>query len=255
METTTKPPMSKVTLKLLIDSKGQRVLFAEAGKDFADFLFTLLSLPVGTVIRLLSTNGMVGSIGNLYESFENLSSTYIQPNVNKDIILKPSNSALGGAETLLLFLTNDDAASSLAAKKVYVCPFQHNCNQRHVSDKPGAMCPTCNRAISHELPYVAAAAGGGGEGGPGSLGGDEGGFVKGVVTYMIMDDLQVKPMSTISSIAMLNQFHVKEVGSLVEKTVSVGLKEGLNLLKASLQTKTVLTSVFLGTSRRTTSSS
>uniref|UniRef100_A0A803NX37 Uncharacterized protein n=1 Tax=Cannabis sativa TaxID=3483 RepID=A0A803NX37_CANSA len=217
--------MSKVTLKLLIDSKGQRVLFAEAGKDFADFLFTLLSLPVGTVIRLLSTNGMVGSI------------------------------ALGGAETLLLFLTNDDAASSLAAKKVYVCPFQHNCNQRHVSDKPGAMCPTCNRAISHELPYVAAVAGGGGEGGPGSLGGDEGGFVKGVVTYMIMDDLQVKPMSTISSIAMLNQFHVKEVGSLVEKTVSVGLKEGLNLLKASLQTKTVLTSVFLGTSRRTTSSS
>ncbi|KAF4372152.1 hypothetical protein F8388_000368 [Cannabis sativa] len=134
METTTKPPMSKVTLKLLIDSKGQRVLFAEAGKDFADFLFTLLSLPVGTVIRLLSTNGMVGSIGNLYESFENLSSTYIQPNVNKDIILKPSNSALGGAETLLLFLTNDDAASSLAAKKVYVCPFQHNCNQRQVSD-------------------------------------------------------------------------------------------------------------------------
>ena len=79
-----------ITLKLLIDSKGQRVLFAEAGKDFADFLFTLLSLLLGTIIRLLSTNiGMVGSIGKLYESHENLSYTYIQPNVDKDTLLDP----------------------------------------------------------------------------------------------------------------------------------------------------------------------
>ncbi|KAF2321307.1 hypothetical protein GH714_038564 [Hevea brasiliensis] len=43
----------KVNLKLLIDKKTNKVLFAEAEKDFVDFLFILLSLPVGTVIRLL----------------------------------------------------------------------------------------------------------------------------------------------------------------------------------------------------------
>lgn len=45
---------SPVSLKLLIDKKHKKVLFAEAGKDFVDFLFTLLSLPVSIVIGLLS---------------------------------------------------------------------------------------------------------------------------------------------------------------------------------------------------------
>ncbi|XVF83481.1 hypothetical protein PTKIN_Ptkin16aG0491300 [Pterospermum kingtungense] len=40
--------LATVSLKLLVDSTNQRVLFAEAGKDFADFLFNILSLPVGT---------------------------------------------------------------------------------------------------------------------------------------------------------------------------------------------------------------
>ncbi|EXB37716.1 hypothetical protein L484_010190 [Morus notabilis] len=51
--------------------------------------------------------------------------------------------------------------------------------------------------------------------------------------------------SDMSSIVMLNKFNVKEVGALEEKIVSVGMKEGLKLLKASLQTNTVHTDVFL----------
>lgn len=68
---------TKVNLKFMIDKKRKKVLFAEAGKDFVDFLFTLLSLPVGTVIRLLSKDGMVGCLGKLYESVENLNDTYV----------------------------------------------------------------------------------------------------------------------------------------------------------------------------------
>lgn len=143
-----------ITLKLLIDSKGQRVLFAEAGKDFADFLFTLLSLPLGTIIRLLSTNiGMVGSIGKLYESFENLSYTYIQPNVDKDTLLDPKSPIIGGSSTLFS-LTNNASMS----KRIFICSVferQTNCSSRHASDDTGATCPNCNRQISFELPYVA----------------------------------------------------------------------------------------------------
>ena len=54
---------------------------------------------------------------------------------------------------------------------------------------------------------------------------DEGGYVKGVVTYMVMDDLVVKPMSTISSIALLQKFSVKEVGALEERVVDLGMDE------------------------------
>ncbi|CAI0626063.1 unnamed protein product [Linum tenue] len=85
-----------------------------------------------------------------------------------------------------------------------------------------------------------------GNDGAGDVNSQEGGFVKGVITYMVMDNLEVKPMSTISSITMLNKFNIQEVGALEEKVIELGVDEGLDLLKASLQSQTVLTSVFLG---------
>ncbi|GLT50894.1 hypothetical protein SLA2020_243490 [Shorea laevis] len=75
---------------------------------------------------------------------------------------------------------------------------------------------------------------------------EEVGFVKGVVTYIVMDNLEVKPISTISSISMLNKFNIEEVSSLEERVVDVGKDRGLKLLKASLQSKTALTDEFLG---------
>ncbi|GKU91875.1 hypothetical protein SLEP1_g5689 [Rubroshorea leprosula] len=52
----------------------------------------------------------------------------------------------------------------------------------------------------------------------------EEGYVKGVVTYMIMDDLEVRPMSTISSTTMINKFNIKDIGVLEEK-VDVGMDQ------------------------------
>uniref|UniRef100_A0A0D9UWV6 Uncharacterized protein n=1 Tax=Leersia perrieri TaxID=77586 RepID=A0A0D9UWV6_9ORYZ len=66
------------------------------------------------------------------------------------------------------------------------------------------------------------------------------------VKYTVMDDLTVSPMSSISSITLLNTFAVKDLCALQEKTVHLGYTEGLAILKASLQSKTVLTDVFVG---------
>lgn len=246
-----------VSLKLLIDSKHQKVLFAEAGKDFVDFLFTLLSLPIGTVIRLLSKDGMVGSLGKLYESVENLSDTYTQPNLDKDILLKPKASVDG--PNILGLLNN---VESTAKNAFYMC--SHNCSNntpypnfggsssygassvaasshRYVTENPKELCPQCNNSMSSQATYVGPLKTTGATPGAGAAG-----YVKGVVTYMIMDDLEVKPMSTISSITMLNRFNVKDVGALEEKVVGLGMHEGVKLLKESLQSKSVLTNVFLG---------
>ncbi|GJN05778.1 hypothetical protein PR202_ga23442 [Eleusine coracana subsp. coracana] len=72
------------------------------------------------------------------------------------------------------------------------------------------------------------------------------GFVQGIVTYTVLDNLTISPMSAISSITLLNTFAVKDLGDLQEKNVLLGYKEGLAILKASLQSQTVLTDVFLG---------
>ena len=42
---------------------------------------------------------------------------------------------------------------------------------------------------------------------------------------MVMDDLEVKPMSTISSITLLNKFNVKHIGALEEQVVELGMDE------------------------------
>ncbi|XP_024990345.1 uncharacterized protein LOC112524648 [Cynara cardunculus var. scolymus] len=188
---------SKVSLKLLIDKKAKKVVFAEANKEFVDFLFHILSLPVGTVIRLLKNTSMVGSLGNLYDSIENLSDIYMQPNSSKDCILNPKI-ANHGAQ-LPILLPNDDGS---LYRKFYSCS-----DHLFVADNPTAVCPDCNGLMNSECPYVAGS-------GAAKLTAEGGGFVKGVVTYMVMDDLVVMPMSTISSITMLSRFNVTEVGGL-----------------------------------------
>ena len=78
-----------LSMKLLIDRKAQRLLFAEASKDVVDFLFSLLVLPVGAAVKLLGKEGVAGSVGSLYGSVEGLDYTYIQPGAAKDVLLRP----------------------------------------------------------------------------------------------------------------------------------------------------------------------
>jgi hypothetical protein len=52
----------------------------------------------------------------------------------------------------------------------------------------------------------------------------EEGYVRGTVTYMVMDDLEVKPLSTNSLVTLLSQFNV-DIRDLEEKVVDVGMDE------------------------------
>ncbi|CAA0840185.1 Protein of unknown function (DUF674 [Striga hermonthica] len=199
---------SSVSMKLLIDTKAKRVLFAEAGKDLVDFLFYLISLPVANIINLMDKQEMVGSLGNLYQSIENLNETYMQPNQNKETLLKPAHSVSCSSVPLLAI------GAAPTVKKLYTCP--KNCIS--VTEDPVTTCHGCKCKMTVLMEYVAPPA-------VQKESGPEGGFVKGVVTYMVMDDLTVSPMSTISSITLLNKFNVKEVGALEEKVVSFGMTE------------------------------
>jgi hypothetical protein len=52
-----------------------------------------------------------------------------------------------------------------------------------------------------------------------------GGFVQQIVTYTVMDDLNIMHMSTISGITLLNTIGVTDIRSLQEKTVQLGYTE------------------------------
>ncbi|XWS75028.1 hypothetical protein CRYUN_Cryun01aG0049900 [Craigia yunnanensis] len=221
---------TKLSLKLLIDNRVNRVLFAEAGKEFVDFLFNFLSLPVGTIIRLLKSANMVGSIGNLYQSPENLDEAYLQPNQQKNSLLKPN---------MLHFVTGvplmfPDTGQDPAERKFCNCYDSH----RYVTDDVDAICPSCGYHMCHEVPFVSSD-----DTKTGST--SEGGVVKGLATYMVMDDLSVTPMSMASGVALLNKCNVKDFSVLEDRMVDFSVNEGLQMLKASLHSKTALTDVFI----------
>lgn len=225
-----------LSLRLLVDTVANKVLFAEAGKDFIDFLFYIMLLPIGTIIELLKMKDHkvhIGGLSDLYKSIEAFSSDYIQPNVTKDTVLKPISSMLVAPPNSPVLKD----ALAVGTKRFYLCnsyPSSH-----YVSDASGTPCPSCNSMLSREIAYVAP------KSSKGDTASSSGGYVKGLVTYMVMDNLEVKPMSAISVATLINKLHVKDVGSLVEKHVNVGFDEGMRILKVALESRAVLTTAFL----------
>jgi hypothetical protein len=230
-------------MKLLIDTKGQRVLYAEASKDVVDFLFSLLTLTVATAVELLGKESMVGSVGNLYASVETLDNAYVEPGAAKNAILHPAmvSPAIGTKGSSLFCLPAPPPAPP-RSKEFFRCsnnhrsynssglfgsPFQHTSSlcRDYVTDTSGSLCPSCRNCMSTEMKFVSSAepvqsveATAGGTN-------SKNGFVRGVVTYTVMDDLKVAPMSSIYGITMLNTFGITDIGSLQEKTVQLGYAE------------------------------
>ncbi|GFQ05221.1 hypothetical protein PHJA_002666200 [Phtheirospermum japonicum] len=129
---------------------------------------------------------MVGSVANLYESLENLNDSYINQNQTRDTILKPLYPATAGISDPLLAIIN----------------------LQYFSDGPNTDCPSCHRRMdNNDVQYVAPPA-------PTQVSSIECGLVKGLVSYMVLDNLVVKPMSSVSCITLLNELNVKDVGAL-----------------------------------------
>ncbi|TXG49693.1 hypothetical protein EZV62_025568 [Acer yangbiense] len=213
-------------LKLFIDTKGQKVLFTEAGKDFVDFLFYLLSLPVATVIRLLKQKSLVGCLPDLYESIENLSQTYMQSNRDKYTLLYPCNPIRTSDVPLLL--------SDLKTRKVYRC----NCTY-YLAYVANSICPSCRANMNVEVLDLEAQVT--------SKVSNSSGFIKDLVTYIVTDNLEFKPMSAANVVSLFSKssVKVKEVSELEVKVVEFGADECLKILKSSMECKVVFTSVFL----------
>ncbi|KAE8647973.1 uncharacterized protein LOC101208014 [Cucumis sativus] len=178
---------SDVKLKLLIDTKKQRVLFGEADKMFIDFIFNLLSLPLGTVVTLLKNQTVLGSLENVYESVQTLSDTYMKPGQNKDILLKPKASIYCSTTTKLLPDIVID--SSTTAKSFYLCNTKKYATCGHsVSDGVDAICPSCSNYMDQVGTYVQPPSDWNATTQQTSNSGEDNGlgFVKDVVTYMVM---------------------------------------------------------------------
>ncbi|KAK0592460.1 hypothetical protein LWI29_019538 [Acer saccharum] len=202
-------------LKLFIDTKSNKVLFAEADKDFVDLIFYFISLPVSTVVRLLNKKSQVGCLDDLYAGIENLSDTYMQKDRNKEYLFNPKGPISCNVIPSLL--------SDLKSSKVYMC----NCYSNSVlAYAPQLRCTNCSRDLSAEISDVVSHVVGHKSNHDDRAGksnnDDSAGFVKSMVTYMVMDNLEVTDNSGIS---LLKKFNVKELNQVEERVVKFGPNE------------------------------
>jgi len=189
----------KLSLKLMVDSRTNEVVFAEADKCFVDFLCDILSMPVNTMVKVLKDGATVlGSLSNIYKSIEALGQDYIMPST-KDSVLKPKGIVC------VPLLSVSEAPPTL---DFYGCSY---CSNRCFTHSPDELC-SCGRTV-YKLSYryvkpkasVKATS-------------DTGnGHVREVVKYMVLDNLEVKPL-TMAHI----KCHVEDIASFEERDVEVG---------------------------------
>ncbi|KAF5785541.1 hypothetical protein HanPI659440_Chr10g0373361 [Helianthus annuus] len=100
-----------VHLKVFVDKKKKKVMFAEAEQDFVEILFSFLTLPLGTIARISSKHQAtmdtkVGSLDSLYESVEILDYKHFSNEASKNALVNPWNSSLSLCQKLKIDLNN-----------------------------------------------------------------------------------------------------------------------------------------------------
>ncbi|PUZ58102.1 hypothetical protein GQ55_5G482400 [Panicum hallii var. hallii] len=246
-------------MKLLVDRASQSVLFAEAGKDVVDFIFGLLAMPLGAAASLLRAEGAaagaLGSVVNVYASVEKMDAAYMQGPEARDALLVNDSLPSGPSTRLLPATTTTSAAfatSISTAARSYSCcmwgpppgmPMPPPAGPTYYYPPyPPTQAPVPESGVAQLPPWLFRCHACYALGSPQE---SSRGFVQGVASYTVMDDLTVSPASNVSTVALLGRLGVKDLDAIEERTVTVGRKECLEILKVSLQSKTVLTDVFL----------
>ena len=83
---------SGICLKVLVDKKKNKVVFAECDHDFVDVLFSFLTMPIGTIMRVASIKSLnvgIGCMSNLYKSIENIDVQHFRNQACRIMLLSP----------------------------------------------------------------------------------------------------------------------------------------------------------------------
>nr|GMD82906.1 uncharacterized protein LOC109182299 [Ipomoea batatas] len=217
----------KVSLKLLIDEKTNRLVGAEAHKDLVDILFSFLTLPMATVIRV-TKSVTIGCMNNLYHSIQNIGAENWHTVHCKTMVLNPRNPLANYCKKLKMNV--DDSGS----EKKYGC--SHGC--KSFSMYQNVKCYCSNGWTTKEMKSD--------DSGTVMNCSYEGVFLqKGWIVFLISDDLQIRPASPNVLDQLLSGLGLSEMNQIKEIPVEVSKEQVICLLARSLVSKSPLSDVFL----------
>ncbi|KAK4270441.1 hypothetical protein QN277_023477 [Acacia crassicarpa] len=195
-------------LRITVSKSKNKILYVEAEEDFTDFLLSFLSMPLGATLKLLDANVNLGSMQNLYKSVKGLNPSWFGRYRSECPPFSP--------------LLDLKVASQNGCKKqpLDICeeesPSYHDTSNLFTK-KMTLFEPRCADGWSEAV-----------------------GFVRRPSLFAVMDDLQVTPLTSTSTVSFLQKLQVP-FNDLEEHNVTIHELEALNLLGASLTSKAALT--------------
>ncbi|KAL3635457.1 hypothetical protein CASFOL_020004 [Castilleja foliolosa] len=221
----------KFSLNVVVNKQRTKVLYAEVDSDFADILLSFLSLPLGTIVRILGKHygdesPVVGSLTNLYNSLSNLNSDHFSTESCKQMLLNPIKTLQN--ERCKLKLNVDDTPLT----KCFTCA---NKDCMYKSTHMGfyydtSRCDCRNSRLSHDI---------------GILEFPESVYTESGASFIISDDLQIFPSETGHAIRILSGLGITGTDVTELMDVTFGFNQVMDLLKGSLLSETPLTDVIL----------
>lgn len=198
----------KFALRLIIDEEKEKVVLAEAGRDFVHVLFSLLTLPMGTIVRLLEKHrkSEFGCFSNIYKSVADVGVDNFETEACQQILLNPRSVKEVQCKRLKLNINPTDGL------KFFKCRSFAACNL--CSNFSGSEC-VCGELMDQEIDLSE----------EDQVQNDvDGVFVKGRSSFIITDDLNVYVGSTGLVLKTLSRLdsHVSKLG---EKFLDIGIEE------------------------------
>ncbi|KAK9073142.1 hypothetical protein SSX86_007465 [Deinandra increscens subsp. villosa] len=214
---------AKISKKVFVDKVNERVAYAEADHTFVDILFSFITLPLGTIVRLLLDEKFepFGSLNNLYESLKDLPDCYFSSKEHKLILLNPRSLAYDHCQNLKLKLDDTEII------KYFTCV---NClHPRFLRIIDNAICRTCGRLMAERVDCYRDVSDGLSV------------FVSCTTSFIVTDDLCVMPYTARDSIRLLTDVGVTDASHLEEINIDMDRKKMLCLLHLALSVDSPLT--------------
>ncbi|AES86953.1 uncharacterized protein [Medicago truncatula] len=236
-----------IHVKILVHKQSNKVVFVEAKKDFVDTLFSFLSLPLGTIVRLLATNNnnndqqqhqqllesspFLDNIKYIYQTVQDITSNDVWNNpLCKQMLLHPRNPC--ESQCMKLFLNIDDTEPS---SKFYVCD---SCFKFTTFQNLDCTCgkPTNRQPRNLDSKRVDAQ--------------NQAFLRENGSTFLVFDDLKIVQSSAMTTLSLLKELGYSDLTQLEEITHNIDKQEILNLLKYSLTSHEPMTNTILKSSSK-----
>jgi hypothetical protein len=210
-ETQSVEQVDKVSLRIMVDKERNRVLYAEAGKDFVDVLLSFLTLPLGTIARLISQKSNIeavefGSISSLYRGVLDLDQQYLWSPACKEMLLQPRNSMEFYFQQMKLNI--DDTPMEYFFCSDWECTRRESGNLLITMRNQKCY---CGRVLDKDVPPEHLSLGNG--------------FVEETATFIISDDLFVMPNVLATVVHLHQKLGIDMNDAIVEQTVEISKKE------------------------------